>query len=241
MARITLEEIAQELAKENWKVLSTEYTNLSTEMCFECNEGHKVFTSWDKLRKKRECPVCKQNDLKENKPILKEKKKGTKRVFALDQATHKSGWAVFDDGKLIRYGVLEVSGKEEVERFHEVKAWLISMIAIWEPDLIALEGIQYQANISMGVTTFQTLARLQGILLDTCYEQNIPCMVCPTNTWRAHCGVKGRARSDKKKSMQLLVKQWFDISVTDDESDAIGIGKYASDSFKKQTEIINWE
>lgn len=241
MARITLEEIAQELAKENWKVLSTEYTNLSTEMCFECNEGHKVYTTWDKLRRKRECPVCKQNTLKENKPVLKEKKKGLKRTFALDQASHKTGWAVFDGKELVRYGVLEVKGEDEIERFHEIKTWLIGIIAVWEPDLVAIEGIQYQTNIGMGVTTFQTLARLQGILIDTCFELGVPYIVCPTNTWRAHCGVKGRNRNDKKRSMQLLVKEWFDITVTDDESDAIGIGKYAAETFNKQVEIVNWE
>jgi hypothetical protein len=41
--------------------------------------------------------------------------------------------------------------------------------------------------------------------------------------------------------MQLLVKQWFDVTVSDDCADAIGIGKYVSDNYVKQTEIINWE
>ena len=241
MARITLESIAQELAQENWKILSTEYTNLSTEMCFECNEGHKVYTSWDKLRRKRECPVCKQNVLKENKPVIIEKRKNENRILALDQATHTTGWSIFDGDKLIKYGAFVVQGGEddEVERIHEVKSWLMSMIENWKPDLIAIEGIQYQQN--MGVTTFQSLARLQGVLMELCYGLNMSCKVCPTNTWRAHCGVKGKQRNDKKRSMQLLVKQWFDISVTDDESDAIGIGKYAADIFKKQTEVKSWE
>ena len=239
MARITIEGIAQELAKDNWKILSTEYTNLSTEMCFECNEGHKVFTSWDKLRKKRECPVCKQNILKENKPVLIEKKKGENRILALDQATHVTGWSIFDGSQLIKYGTFQTNIEDEIARFQEVKVWLISMIENWKPDIVAIEGIQYQQNI--GVTTFQTLARLQGILMNLCYELKIPCKICPTNTWRAHCGVKGKQRNDKKRSMQLLVKEWFDISVSDDESDAIGIGKYAADAYKKQNEIINWE
>lgn len=239
MTRITIDSIAQELAPENWKILSTEYTNLSTEMQFQCPEGHKVFTTWEKMRKKRECPVCKQNILKENKPIIIEKKKDCNRVLALDQASHKTGWAILDDGKLIKYGVFEINEGDEVTRFHEVKMWLISMIENWKCDLIAIEGIQYQQNI--GITTFQTLARLQGILMDLCYELKIPCKVCPTNTWRAHCGVKGVSRADRKRSMQLLVKKWFDISITDDEADAIGLGKYAADVYQKQTEIISWE
>ena len=34
--------------------------------------------------------------------------------------------------------------------------------------------------------------------------------------------------------MQLIAKTWFDISVSEDEADAIGIGKYASDNFTKK-------
>ena len=239
MSKITLESISQTLKEEGWQVLSTEYKNLDTEMEFLCAEGHKVFAPWKKIRTRRECPVCKQNTLKINKPILVEKKKGENRVLALDQATYNTGWSVFDGNNLVRYGVYNSSSEDEVKRFNDVKVWLTCMIENWKPDIVAIEGIQYQQNF--GVTTFQTLARLQGVLLDLCYELGIPCKVCPTNTWRAHCGVKGKQRNDKKRSMQLLVKQWFDISVTDDESDAIGIGKYAADAFRKQNEIVNWE
>lgn len=145
MARITLDEIAQELAKENWKVLSPDYTNLSTEMKFECPEGHFVFSSWEKLRKKRECPVCKQNVLKENKPVIIEKRKDESRVLALDQSSHKTGYSILDGGRLVKYGVFEApaadSANEDVERFHAVKEWLISMIDNYKPDIVGIEGI----------------------------------------------------------------------------------------------------
>ena len=239
MARITLEEIAQVLAKDNWKVISTDYQNLDTEMEFQCAEGHTVFAPWKKIRTKRECPVCKQNGFKENKPIIIEKNKKENRVLALDQATHNTGWAIFDGDQLIKYGIFETSTEKEIERFHQVKEWLISMIENWKPDIVGIEGIQYQKNF--GVTTFQTLARLQGILMELCFEMRVPFEVCPTNTWRAHCGVKGQSRSDKKASMQRLIKDWFDISLSDDAADAIGIGKYVAETHKKRTEIVNWE
>lgn len=113
------------------------------------------------------------------------------------------------------------------------------MIQNWQPDLVGIEGIQYQQN--MGVTTFQTLARLQGILIETCIQAKTAFQICPTNTWRAHCEVKGQSRADKKRSMQLLVKKWFDVSVTDDCADAIGIGKFVAETHSQQIEIINWE
>ena len=157
----------------------------------------------------------------------------------LFRSTHNTGWAIFDGDQLIKYGIFETSTEKEIERFHQVKEWLISMIENWKPDIVGIEGIQYQKNF--GVTTFQTLARLQGILMELCFEMKIPFEICPTNTWRSHCGVKGQSRSDKKASMQRLIKDWFDISLSDDAADAIGIGKYVAETHKKRTEIVNWE
>ena len=125
----------------------------------------------------------------------------------------------------------------------EIKNWLIQIIQQWKPDIVGIEGIQLQQlnNKNVGVTTYQTLARLQGILMATCVEQNTTYKVCPPATWRSHCGVKGRTRADRKKSMQMKVKDWFDISVSDDVADAIGIGKYVSDTNIKNVKIFNWE
>ena len=39
--------------------------------------------------------------------------------------------------------------------------------------------------------------------------------------------------------MQNKAKEWHDITVTDDEADAIGIGKYVADLYNIQ--VINWE
>lgn len=113
------------------------------------------------------------------------------------------------------------------------------MTNTWKPDFIAIEGVQYQQNF--GVTTFQTLCRVQGILMDCCLDLELPYKVCPTNTWRHFCGVKGKTRVDKKRSMQLLVKDWYDIKVSDDESDAIGIGHYVVNEVLKQVEVVEWE
>ena len=239
MARIKIESIAEELSADGWKVLSTDYQNLDTEMEFLCAEGHKVYAPWKKIRTKRECPVCKQNQFKQNINIIKPKVKGENRVLALDQASHVTGYSIFDGSNLVSFGTFEAKETDEAKRFHEIKLWLMSMIENWHCDIIGIEGIQYQQN--MGVTTFQTLARLQGILMDLCIELNIPYVICPTNTWRAHCGVKGTTRADKKRSMQLLVKKWYDVTVSDDIADAVGIGKYVSDTNQQKTKIVNWE
>lgn len=239
MSKIKIEDIKEELSKDNWELISEEYQNLDSELVFKCSEGHTVFAPWKKLRTKRECPICKHNTLKEQDLKIIPKKKGTKRIMALDQSTRITGWSIYDSGELIKYGTFITDYDDEIQRDHTIKMWLINMINIWKPEYVGLEGIQYQQN--MGVTTFETLARLQGILMETLLELDIPYSICPTNSWRAHCQVKGKTRIDKKRSMQLLAKQWFDISVTDDEADAIGIGKYVAEVLNKKVEIFNWE
>lgn len=246
MSKIKIEDIRAELISQGWELISQSYTNLDTEMQFRCAEGHNVYSTWKKMRSELKCPICEQNvyNIKDTKIISKPK--GAKRVLAFDQASRLSGWAIFDDKQLVKYGKIEFQG-EEIERYHQIKEWFISMIKMWDCDFVAIEGIQYQENhggTKMGVTVFQTLARLQGILLETAYNLGVESFVCPTNTWRAHCGVKGKSRTDKKKSMQLLVKQWYDVSLSNDEADAVGIGKYVADVLVKQSapkvEMFDW-
>lgn len=244
MSKIKIEDIQKELAKEGWELLSENYKNLDEEMTFKCPEGHHVFTSWKKMRGKFECPSCKANIYKEQDNKIIPKPKNTTRILALDQATKATGYSILDNGKLVKYGTFSTSLSDETARINMVKTWLLNMIQNWKPDYIGIEGIQFQEESSgkkMSVTVFQTLAHLQGVLLDLCYSMDIPCEVCHTNVWRHHCGVKGKYRADKKRSMQLKVKDWYDVTCSDDEADAIGIGKYVSDKFSKYEKIEIWE
>jgi Holliday junction resolvasome RuvABC endonuclease subunit len=239
MAKISIQSISEELDGTGWQVVSTEYKNLESELTFLCPEGHKVYNSWKRIRARRECPVCRQNKFKEQEQKVAKKKPGEVRVLALDQATHISGWSIFSNGELLRYGTFETQLADEDARDSTIKNWLINMIDNWQPDIVGIEGIQYQQN--EGVTTFEKLARLQGILINCVYELKIPYQVCHTQVWRSHCGVKGKTRADKKKSMQLIVKQLFDISVSNDCADAIGIGMYVAANHFKKPVIESWE
>ena len=243
MSIIKIDTIREQVAASNWRLLTDVYKSLDTQMEFECPNGHHLFLTWKRARNKLECPLCKQTGQLNNDKVVP-KSKGAQRLLALDQASHTTGYAIFDNSKLVKCGHFITSLSSEIERLSAVKTWLISMIEEWRPDFIGLEGIQLQDESSgqkMGVDVFQTLARLQGILMEVCYERNIPFEICPTGTWRHACGVKGRTRSDRKKSMQIIVLNKYGLKVSDDESDAIGIGQYLSTKINKSTTITNWE
>ena len=239
LAKIRVEDIRKAAIEHGWELVSTEYKNLKTPLEFKCAEEHQVFLPYERVRDKWECPICRQNQNTYFDEKIIPKKKNIQRSIGLDQATHITGYAIFDDGALVYAGTFEAGAEDEIDRDIEIKNWLIQLIQNWKPDIIGIEGIQLQQlnNKTVGVTTYQTLARLQGILMATCVEQRVDYVICPPATWRAHCEVKGRARADRKRAMQMKVKEWFDISV----ADAIGIGKYINDKHKKKVEVFNWE
>ena len=250
MSKIHLEDIRAELQKEGWDIKSTKYENLDSELVFCCPEGHEVYSSWKKIRQKRFCPICENNIYKNQDTKVVPKKKGIMRFLALDQATQVTGFSIIDGDELVKYGTYKAGDGDEIARIASLKAWLVNVIHNYKPDVIALEDIQMQQidgkqvfgndNV-VGIQTFKTLAHLQGILMMTAYEHDIPCVLCHTAVWRQACGVKGRARIDKKRSMQLLVKEWFDVSVSEDEADSIGIGKYISKTYRRPQKIVSWE
>ena len=236
MARLKYEDVEQEVKDSGWQLLSTTYINLKTEMTFQCPNGHSNFYSLEKWRHKKECPVCKNNPLA-NVSIKPVKKTGN-RILALDQASITSGWAIFDDNNLISYGKWTSDGTHSTERIGQTKYWVASMIMKWKPDLVILEDIQlqhYETNTGSGdaVLTYKKLAHLQGVLKNYCFEIGIPYKIVSPSTWRAFSEIKGKARNDKKKNAQLKVKKIYDINVTQDEADAILIGRWGANESEK--------
>ena len=214
MSKIKIDDIRKAAVEQGWTVVSETYKNLSTPMDFECNEGHKVFLPYKNVRDKWECPICKQNKYYNFNDNLPTKKKNVQRTLGLDQATHITGYSIFDDSELIYAGTFEATAEDEIERDVQVRNWLSQLLYNAKIDIVGLEGIQLQQFNNKMI---------------------------PPATWRAHCGVKGRSRVDKKKSMQDKIKEWFDITVSDDVADAIGIGKYINETHKKKIEVFDWE
>ena len=224
--RLKIEDIQKDIEKDGWKLISTEYVNLKTDLQVNCPEGHDCFVSYEKWRRGAfECPICKQNKYYKSDNIAV--KKNGYRVLALDQASITSGWAVFDDENLVKYGKWTSNGNDSTSRIAKTKYWVASMIQKWCPDKIVLEDIQLQKFGEQGeaVVTYKKLAHLQGVLMNYFYEKDIPCEILAPATWRAYSEIKGKTRTDKKKNAQLKVKRFYDVSVTQDEADAILIGR----------------
>ena len=237
---INIYSVSNHLEEEGWKLISTSYKNLDTELEMQCPEGHTQFITYGKWRKHPVCEVCLAGDpykVKKNKVPIKTI--DTQRILALDAATRITGYSIYDNGTLVSYGTYHADeNKDTVDRINEIKHWLEVAIDEWEPDIVGVENIQlqnYGPNSSqMQVKTFQTLANLQGVILDTLFEKCIDHALCYSSEWRKYCGVgDGKGRENKKRQAQEKVESWYHVKCTQDEADAICIGKYFTHVIRK--------
>ncbi len=96
----------------------------------------------------------------------------------------------------------------------------------YEPDIIVMEDT-YGQNDMM---TLKMLSRIQGAVIDYGRRFNTEIIFKAPASWRKSVGiqqVEDGVRIKRKKLKELsktLVKQKFDLDVTDDEADAICIG-----------------
>lgn len=242
MARLNLVDIQQEVESQSWTLLTEEYVNLDTEMEFQCPAKHRVYTSFKKWRNHLFCPVClEQKNTIELRDKIPRKAKGVIRVLALDDSTSVTGWCVFDDGKLIGYGKLTMNQQDVIERIVGVRQWLISAIRNWSPDVVGIEDIQLQSGPKSNVAMFKTLAHLQGVLLATLKEEKVKEVVVHTATWRADCDFRSKTRTDQKREAQKKVLDWYGETTTQDEADAICIGRYIANTYIKNNFLLSWE
>jgi len=148
------------------------------------------------------------------------------RLLALDQASRVSGWAFFEDDKLVDYGKIELKEDEVGPRLVTLKKEIIDLIDKYKVDMVAFEDIQMQSSIGSNVVTFKVLAEVYGVIHEFLEEMRINYIVVPSVKWKSTLGIKGKKRPDQKRNAQLYVEEKYSIKATQDECDAICIGSH---------------
>ena len=244
MGTINVYTVRNALEAEGWQLTSEVYKNLKTPLEMICPEGHKQEQTFDNWRKHKICDICMAGDpykVKKNK--VPKKGTDTQRILALDAATNVTGYAIYDNKVLVGFGIFKTTASlPATERINQVKNWLKVALKEWQPDFVGIENIQLQKYgnkaTDVQVKTFQTLANLQGVILDTIFEACIDHDLVYPSEWRSYCGINDgdQHRDPKKKQAQAKVKIWYNMNCTEDEADAICIGKYFCGKIKKS----NW-
>jgi Holliday junction resolvasome RuvABC endonuclease subunit len=63
------------------------------------------------------------------------------RVLSLDQSSHCSGWAFFDNGKLVESGTFTFNDSHFPERLVKIRNKVEELIDLYCPEVVVLEDI----------------------------------------------------------------------------------------------------
>jgi Holliday junction resolvasome RuvABC endonuclease subunit len=146
-------------------------------------------------------------------------------TIALDESTKSTGYAVFQDTKLIDYGAFIQNSKNVLERVSNIINDIEEMIEYYNPSNMVIENVQ----ITMSAPTAKSLMGLQFLIELLCYRKNINCTTIRTAHWRKVLGLSNSPKikkEDKKKEAINYVKDKYGINEKiNDVTDAICIGE----------------
>lgn len=152
------------------------------------------------------------------------------KILSLDLSTKSSGWAIFEDTKLIDYGCITSSSTDLIKRIKVMVEELKKIIDNNDINKIIAEEVRPQGGFGAGnIQTHRALMWLQAGIAFMLHDnyKNLTLEFIYPSSWRAACGIKngrGIKRESQKQQDIDFVKEKFNIFVNDDIADAIGIG-----------------
>lgn len=150
------------------------------------------------------------------------------KLLALDQSSKITGFAIFEDGKLLEVGKFNLDGYELEERLVKLRNKIKDLICDNKISEVAIEDIQMQNNVINNVQTFKTLAEVMGVIVELVTEMEIPLTIVSSNTWKSTCKIPKAGRTEEKRAAQAFVQSTFNKKVTQDEADATCLGYHYS-------------
>lgn len=146
------------------------------------------------------------------------------KLLALDQSSRITGYAIFENAKLIKYGKFCVDDDDIGIRLMKIRNEILNIINTYEIDRLVFEDIQLQSNVMNNIQTFKTLAEVFGVVYELATELKLPNAAILSSSWKSTLGIKGRTRPEQKRNAQAYVEKAYGVKPTQDECDAICIG-----------------
>ena len=151
-------------------------------------------------------------------------------ILSIDASTKASGWAIFNDTKLVEYGLVTSYSDDLIKRIHKMTDELKKVFEKYNIEKVILEEVRPEMG-TQNIKTHRALMWLQGgiatVLHDDCNFKLENIVYLYPSEWRKVCGIKtgtGVRRESLKPLDIAFVKKTYNIDVNDDIADAIGIG-----------------
>lgn len=123
-------------------------------------------------------------------------------ILALDMATKKTGWALFNaEGNLLNYGVIRTTKDDAKERMKEIYEEIYRKILEFPKiNVVVFEDVPL--NNHNNLKTGKDLSILQGVVLSLCFENELKYALYNPSAWRSIIGLYNGTREGMKRDYQ---------------------------------------
>lgn len=148
------------------------------------------------------------------------------KVLALDLSTKSTGWAVFENKKLIDSGCITASSTNVLNRISKITDELRIIYDRYLPDDIIVEEVLPE-DVRHNQQVFKALMYMQAAVALEFNKSGKKLNFYVSSEWRKKCGIRtgrGITRDMVKAADIKFVKDNYNIDANDDVCDAICIG-----------------
>lgn len=146
-------------------------------------------------------------------------------ILALDISTTATGYSIYKDGELIQSGVLTFKDRDWLNRVKYMADELDKITDNHKINTAVIEDTFSRLNVS----TLKKLCLAQGIIIGPLLIKNISLEQVYPKEWQSFHGLAKFKRAEiKENSIKIATTIANKEIKTDDEADAILIGKYFS-------------
>ena len=148
------------------------------------------------------------------------------KVLALDLSTKSTGWAVFENKKLIDSGCVTASSTNVLNRISKITDELRIIYDRYLPDDIIVEEVLPE-DVRHNQQVFKALMYMQAAVALEFNKSGKKLNFYVSSEWRKKCGIRtgrGITRDMVKAADIKFVKDNYNIDANDDVCDAICIG-----------------
>lgn len=129
---------------------------------------------------------------------------------------------MLEDGKIIDYGTIKSNDPDYVIRGHYMAEFVRVLFSKYGSfDIVVIEELKVLKNQKV----LAMLGVIQGMVIRECFSSQVEFV--PPTMWRKPYGLNGKREEAKKKAIQYCKDKGVEVN-TDDEAEAILLGKYFS-------------
>ena len=124
------------------------------------------------------------------------------KILAFDMATHKTGWAFFNNDNLVNYGIIQADKKQKDfrKRIVQIFETIESLIKMNNPDVIVVEEVPIYNEAG------SYLLVMQGYMVCVANNTKKPISFYRPTEWRKNLGLIGNNGREALKKNQIKGK-----------------------------------